>query len=350
MSGGIESSGFSSEEVLNHRFPLHRACRDGDVGALCSLLQCITNPADLTVEDSFYGWTPIHWAAHFGKLECVMRLVQVGCGVNAVTSRFAQTPTHIAAFGGHPDCLLWLLQTGADVRKQDYVGEAPIHKAARAGSLECVRALLTRGAEADLRNASGLTAADLAHAQGFRECAEVLFNAQNLQRNVAPSQSPLSGFCLNGSAQNGDHSHPALQGRSFLGGTPNRKRSFDGMNASQFKKPRTNGFGVPPGPLNGIGPPGGAGEVDMESMLEEATTTSVAGETHCGHFSSNGHSQRELANGAGPTPENTSCHHLAYRDMPETSAGSQLEHQKSVKAEQFYDHAFFSTMLLYHGS
>ncbi|MEQ2205441.1 hypothetical protein XENOCAPTIV_029563, partial [Xenoophorus captivus] len=45
-------------------------------------------------------------------LECVMRLVQVGCGVNSVTSRFAQTPTHIAAFGGHPECLLWLLQAG----------------------------------------------------------------------------------------------------------------------------------------------------------------------------------------------------------------------------------------------
>lgn len=47
-----------------------------------------------------------------------MSLVQVGCGVNSVTSRFAQTPTHIAAFGGHPDCLLWLLQAGADINKQ----------------------------------------------------------------------------------------------------------------------------------------------------------------------------------------------------------------------------------------
>lgn len=52
------------------------------------------------------------------QLECVMRLVQVGCGVNAVTSRFAQTPTHIAAFGGHPQCLLWLLQAGADINRQ----------------------------------------------------------------------------------------------------------------------------------------------------------------------------------------------------------------------------------------
>lgn len=67
MSVAVES-GFSSEEVLTSRFPLHRACRDGDVDALCSLLQRTSNPADLTVEDTFYGWTPIHWGAHFGKV------------------------------------------------------------------------------------------------------------------------------------------------------------------------------------------------------------------------------------------------------------------------------------------
>lgn len=77
MSVSVES-GFSSEEVLNSRFPLHRACRDGDVGALCSLLQCTSNPADLTVEDTFYGWTPIHWGAHFGKV-CQQPPVWMAC-------------------------------------------------------------------------------------------------------------------------------------------------------------------------------------------------------------------------------------------------------------------------------
>ncbi|XP_039673175.1 ankyrin repeat domain-containing protein 10b isoform X2 [Perca fluviatilis] len=309
MSVGVES-GFSSEEVLNSRFPLHRACRDGDVGALCSLLQCTSNPADLTVEDTFYGWTPIHWAAHFGKLECVMRLIQVGCGVNAVTSRFAQTPTHIAAFGGHPECLLWLLQAGADINRQDYVGESPIHKAARAGSLECINALLIQGAKADMRNASGLTAADLAHAQGFQECAEILSNAQNFQQNMAQSHN---GAFLNGMTQNGGHARPTIQGRSFLNGVPNRKRSFDGMEANPVKKARPN----------------------------------VAGEG----FSSNGHSQPQLPFGCDPAAEILHGQ-LVYNDSSENNGteGSQVEHQKSVKAEQLYDHAFFTTMLLYHGS
>ncbi|XP_029980437.1 ankyrin repeat domain-containing protein 10b isoform X2 [Sphaeramia orbicularis] len=309
MSVGLES-GFSSEEVLTARFPLHRACRDGDVGALCSLLQCTSNPADLNVEDTFYGWTPIHWAAHFGKLECVMRLVQVGCGVNAVTSRFAQTPTHIAAFGGHPECLLWLLQAGADINRQDYVGETPIHKAARAGSLGCINALLIQGAKADMRNASGLTAADLAHAQGFQECAEILSNAQNFQQNMAQSHN---GAFQNGMAQNGGHNHPTIQGRSFLNGMPNRKRSFDGIEANPVKKARPNG----------------------ERLHED--------------FSLNGHNQPQLPFECVPAAE-INRHICSDSFEINSTAGSQVEHQKSVKAEQLYDHALFSTLLLYHGS
>ncbi|XP_020504427.1 ankyrin repeat domain-containing protein 10b [Labrus bergylta] len=348
MSVGVES-GFSSEEVLNSRFPLHRACRDGDVGALCSLLQCTSNPADLTVEDTFYGWTPIHWAAHFGKLECVMRLVQVGCGVNVMTSRFAQTPTHIAAFGGHPECLLWLLQAGAEINRQDYVGETPIHKAARAGSLECINALLIQGAKADMRNASGLTAADLAHAQGFQECARILSNAQNFQQNMAQSHT---GAFLNGMTQNRGHTHPNIQGRSFLNGTPNRKRSFDDMEANPVKKARPNGLGMPPELLNGNGPLGGAGEAQMESMSMElaSTVTSVAGARPFEDFPSHGHSKPQLPFGCEPAAEILHGQ-IGYCDSSDHStAGSQMEHQKSVKAEQLYDHALFSTLLLYHGS
>lgn len=59
--------GFSSEELLSLRFPLHRACRDGDIAALRSLLAA-SAPADVGLEDNFYGWTPLHWAAHFGKV------------------------------------------------------------------------------------------------------------------------------------------------------------------------------------------------------------------------------------------------------------------------------------------
>ncbi|XP_054915306.1 ankyrin repeat domain-containing protein 10a [Poeciliopsis prolifica] len=177
MSVGVGAE-LSRDESFFKQFPIHRACRDGDLMALMSLLEQLSNQAHLTAEDSCYGWTPIHWAAHYGQLECVVHLVQMGCEVNTVTSRFNQTPTHTAAFGGHPHCVVWLTQAGADINRQDCVGEAPIHKAARSGSLECVQVLLIAGAEPQLRNASGQTAADLAQAHGFHDCFCIISNAQ----------------------------------------------------------------------------------------------------------------------------------------------------------------------------
>lgn len=54
-----------SENLMESQYPLHRACRDGDLEALSLLLSVGT---DFYQEDGFYGWTPIHWAAHFGKV------------------------------------------------------------------------------------------------------------------------------------------------------------------------------------------------------------------------------------------------------------------------------------------
>lgn len=67
MSEGLGPD-FSRDEVFLSRFPVHRACREGDIGSLVSLLQQLSDPAHLTAEDPCYGWTPIHWAAHYGQV------------------------------------------------------------------------------------------------------------------------------------------------------------------------------------------------------------------------------------------------------------------------------------------
>lgn len=64
---------FSRDEVFISRFPIHRACRDGDVGALVSLSEQLPDHAPLTAEDSCYGWTPLHWAAHTGQVGITLR-------------------------------------------------------------------------------------------------------------------------------------------------------------------------------------------------------------------------------------------------------------------------------------
>lgn len=226
-----------AEVEFRGRFPVHRACRDGDVGALCSLLhRVLVNPSDhLVTEDTCCGWTPIHWAAHGGRLECVVHLVRVGCDVNAATTQSAQTPVHIATFGGHPECVLWLLQAGADVNRQDCAGESSVHKAARAGSTDCVRTLLLHGAIPDLRNATGLTPADLARAQGSWDCFQLLSNAQNHLLQLG-----------HGVAHQGT-----------LAGAGNRKRLIDELgNIMCMKRARTDGDAK--GPFNGQRKPASA--------------------------------------------------------------------------------------------
>ncbi|XP_078513658.1 ankyrin repeat domain-containing protein 10 isoform X1 [Lissotriton helveticus] len=285
MSGQLcFDAGFSSEEVLSSRFPLHRACRDGDLRELCSLLQPPRAPngaADLAAEDSFYGWTPIHWAAHFGKLECLMQLVRAGSSVNTSTTRFAQTPVHIAAFGGHPQCLIWLIQSGANVNIQDYVGESPIHKAARSGSMECISALVTHGAQIDLRNASGLTAADLAHTQGFQDCAQFLLNLQNCK---------LNGFYSNG-VSNGVHQ--SISQNAFGGGI-SRKRSFEQIESSGVKRARTEAELV-----NGFSSVVNQGLVDDEEDMHIETENAAVSGVFLNADSSYGSTQsNELTNGS----------------------------------------------------
>ncbi|KAM4859756.1 ankyrin repeat domain-containing protein 10 isoform 1-T1 [Thomomys bottae] len=232
---GVEA-GFSSEELLSLRFPLHRACRDGDLAALCALLPR-TPRAQLAAEDSFYGWTPVHWAAHFGKLECLVQLVSAGATLNSSTTRYAQTPAHIAAFGGHPQCLLWLIQAGANVNKPDCEGETPLHKAARSGSLDCIRALVASGAHADLRNASGLTAADIAQTQGFHECTQFLLSLRNHHLNRFYHNGALSG------------SHESMFPDCISVGA-NRKRCLEDVGSPGVKKARTGApnldYAMPP--------------------------------------------------------------------------------------------------------
>ncbi|XP_043928590.1 ankyrin repeat domain-containing protein 10 [Protopterus annectens] len=404
----VTEAGFSSEEVLALRFPLHRACRDGDINALCLLLEHATG-SDLSAEDSFYGWTPLHWAAHFGKLECIMKLVQTGAAVNTITTRFAQTPAHIAAFGGHQECLLWLIKAGANINRQDYVAETPIHKAARSGSLDCVNVLLLHGAEINLKSSSGLSAAELAYNQGFQECAQFLLNAQNHR---------LSGSFING-VQNGGHQNMLFT--SPVGVIASRKRTLGDGDHNGVKKARTDAchFEVLMAKMNGrleepvenmsvetdspnisdvvcsnytwtngmdvseqlgITPSAQINGTAINRNLSSITNESFSnGIDFCNGMSEPNVSSPESKNMSGGLHHNgspSSCVTLKPLWMPSSSDGdnydeawhyghyhgfgdtaecipelnSVIEHSSSVKIEQKYDSAVYNAMHLFHGS
>ncbi|XP_021359062.1 ankyrin repeat domain-containing protein 10-like isoform X2 [Mizuhopecten yessoensis] len=180
---------FSTDELLKTQFPLHHACRDGDLETVSNLLS--SGDFNLYEEDGLYGWTPVHWAAHFGKLTCLMRLLEHGASFDSATNRFNQTPSHIAAFGGKGHCLKWLLHCGAMIDRQDYLGETPVHKAARTGSMECVSLLVSQGCNLSIRNHNSQTPSQLAAECGYHECANYLERATQIQQQAQGVYSEL---------------------------------------------------------------------------------------------------------------------------------------------------------------
>ncbi|XP_006049203.1 ankyrin repeat domain-containing protein 10 isoform X4 [Bubalus kerabau] len=356
---GVEA-GFSSEELLSLRFPLHRACRDGDLAALCSLLQQ-TPRAHLAAEDSFYGWTPVHWAAHFGK-----------------------------------DC----------------EGETPIHKAARSGSLDCISALVANGAQVDLRNASGLTAADIAQTQGFQECTQFLLNLQNCHLTRFGHNGTLNGGhpsifpnhvsvgtnrkrCLEDSEPFGvkkarpaahslDESMPLASGE--VEDDPDkmhvdRELATDMKNSSSVSNTLTNGCvanghldfpstaqpcgmesrsGQCSAGLNGVGTglvpgppfPSSQGSPGVNGTEEPERSTQVSPET-CGSLHLNGSPSSCVASRPSWAEESLQYgHYHGFGDTAESipELSSALEHASSVKAEQGYHSAVLGAMHLSHGS
>ncbi|KAF4523624.1 hypothetical protein B566_EDAN010133 [Ephemera danica] len=159
------------ESTLTLKYPLHRACRDGDLNALSRLLSSRSPQPDVlfTALDPFCGWTPAIWAAFYGQVECLKRVICAGPALNARSSS-GMTALHAAALGNKPGCIFWLLKMGAAMQVTDAQGETVLHKAARSKAYDCTGLLAVCGADYSARNNDGLTAAQLLevlHNQGI---------------------------------------------------------------------------------------------------------------------------------------------------------------------------------------
>lgn len=153
------------------RFPVHFVCLNGDSTALSQLLS--SGKFDLYEEDCFRGWTPAHYAAECGQLDCLMQLQGVGVNLNVATQQQHETPLHVAAEAGHSACLTLLLQQGVSIDIQDIHGETAAHKAARHGHVECLQLLRTQGGcfkfPFSVCNYEGKTAGELYQPMGQSE-------------------------------------------------------------------------------------------------------------------------------------------------------------------------------------
>ena len=118
------------------------------------------------------GFTALHLAAFFGKVEAARTLLQAGADVSTYgTNPFANQPLHAAAAGRHHEVCRLLLAAGADVEATQHGGFRPLHEAAGSGDVELAELFLSAGADATATTDEGRTAAELAEAGGHLDLA-----------------------------------------------------------------------------------------------------------------------------------------------------------------------------------
>jgi uncharacterized protein len=81
---------------------------------------------------AYDGWTPLHLAAFFGRIDAARILLDAGASVHAVSrNSLTNTPLHAATAGKHSDVALLLLARGAKADVPDAGGYTPLQIAAQ---------------------------------------------------------------------------------------------------------------------------------------------------------------------------------------------------------------------------
>ena len=121
------------------------------------------------------GFTALHFAAFFNRLEIARDLIRHGADVAAVARNPMKVmPLHSAAAAHSGEVVHLLLENGAPSNVPQEGGWVPLHQAAQTGDMEMVKVLLEHGADPLLRNNDGKTAADMARAKGHEEIMKLL--------------------------------------------------------------------------------------------------------------------------------------------------------------------------------
>jgi len=129
----------------------HAAAMVGDLENLQRLVNSQTRE-----DKDKSGFTPLHFAACYGREGVVEWLVGQGSDVEA-KNELEWTALHVASRNGHIQCVTILIEAGADVNSIDVHKSTPLHNACCSSSLETVDKLLAAGARTDARDKDGWT-------------------------------------------------------------------------------------------------------------------------------------------------------------------------------------------------
>jgi uncharacterized protein len=124
------------------------------------------------------GYTALHLAAYFGRLEVARLLLEHGADPNSVAYNESRvTPLHSAVSARRRDLAGLLLALGASANAVQKGGWTPLHAAAHNGDEAIVDLLLLRGADPTRPADDGRTPIDMATEAGFGSMAEMLRQA-----------------------------------------------------------------------------------------------------------------------------------------------------------------------------
>ncbi|CAM5110425.1 unnamed protein product [Eretmochelys imbricata] len=144
------------------------------------------------------GFSAIHLAALYGRLECLKLIVEkFEVDVN-LASLTGWTPIHLVMnkeSGPRAlECLQYLIGKGADINVQNQGGMSPLHKAASEGRLDCIIELVEAGADVHAKDAEGQQPIDLCRIWAHRSCARYLNDAmwKTDKRNFAREMHKLN--------------------------------------------------------------------------------------------------------------------------------------------------------------
>ncbi|XP_053312078.1 ankyrin repeat domain-containing protein 42 [Spea bombifrons] len=155
-----------------HKFtPLHWAAHSGSLECLHWLLWHRANVSDVTTR----GWSAAHLAAIKGQDACMQALVINGADLLAKDDRLC-CPAHLASAHGHSFTLQTILRSGVDTNTPDRSGWTPVHYAAFHGRLGCLQLLVRWGATVEDCDYSGNTPAHLAAMEGHLHCLKFLLS------------------------------------------------------------------------------------------------------------------------------------------------------------------------------
>jgi ankyrin repeat protein len=122
------------------------------------------------------GWTPLHLAVFFGRVNIAHVLLSKGANINAVSKNEQRvTPLHSALANPNNAAVAQLLiDCGADVTMKQSSGYTPLHYAAANGLESIVKNLVGRGVDTSVRDNELKTAYDLAVEKGYTAIAGLL--------------------------------------------------------------------------------------------------------------------------------------------------------------------------------